>query len=446
VAWLAYFAALQWSVVRFKVPIVVVLVASALALAAWQWRRADVRVAPRPFALMMAGSAVATAAVPLFSYLEGAGLAAARVMLVVAPLVVASILWPGRERGARLAAAVAVGAYLVVGVLAIRTDPSPEIDVWVMLQQASDALARGVNFYAISWVGSPGVPDSFTYLPWTAVLLAPGRWLLGDVRWALMGWTVVAAVGVWLLAARARRDDSGGAAPDLTGARPVGPRWRAAALVALLLLAPGTLTQVDQAWTEPLLLAGLVWWLVLVDRGRPWWAVIPLALACASKQHLVLLLPVLALWRPFGLRRSIATGGLAAALIAPWFLAGPADFWHDTVALLISFHAILFANTLYLLVLNVAGYALPFWVTGFVVAGTLAGIMTIVHRRQPGPGELVRWLALLLLVANLVNKQAFYNQYWLVGSLVVASLAVAVPVVRAGGRRDERVGVVGPLS
>ena len=79
---------------------------------------------------------------------------------------------------------------------------------------------------------------------------------------------------------------------------------------------PGTLTQVDQAWTEPLLLAGLVLWLVLVDRDHAWWAVLPLALACASKQHLALMLPVLLLWRPFGVRRTIATGALTALLIA----------------------------------------------------------------------------------------------------------------------------------
>jgi len=30
-------------------------------------------------------------------------------------------------------------------------------------------------------------------------------------------------------------------------------------------------------------------------------------------------------------------------------------------------------------------------------------------------------------VANLVNKQAFYNQFWLAGALVVVSLALAAP-------------------
>ena len=441
-AWLAYFTALQWSVVRFKVPIVVILTVSAVALAAWQWRRTRVVLTPEAMLLMLGGSALATLVVPLFSYLEGPGLVASRAILIVGPLVVAALLWPGREVLARAAFGVAIAAYLAVGVLAIRTDPAPDIDVWVTLQQASDGLARGVNFYEVTWVGSPGVDDAFTYLPWTAVLLAPGRWLLGDVRWALILWTLVAAVGVWALATRRGASAGDAAAPR---AMP-GPRWQGAALVALLLFAPGTLTQVDQAWTEPLLLAGLVLWLVLVDRDHAWWAVLPLALACASKQHLALLLPVLLLWRPFGVRRTLATGALTGLLIAPWFLAGPQDFLHDTVTLLVSFHAILFANTLYLLALNVFGVTLPFWITGLVVLGTLVLVMVVVHRRQPDIGELVRWLALLLLVANLVNKQAFYNQFWLAGALVVVSLAV--PPTGRPVRTEPPVpaGVVRPLT
>ena len=285
---------------------------------------------------------------------------------------------------------------------AIVSDPAPRIDVWVTLQQASDGLARGQNMYAMIWTGSPGIQDAFTYLPWTAVLLAPGRWLAGDVRWALLVWTLVAAAGLLLLG-RGGRPGPGG---DLVGRRRV---------VALLLLAPGTLTQVDQAWTEPLLLAGIVWWAVLVRQDRAWWAVIPLALACASKQHLALLLPILLVWRPFGWRRTVATGALTGVLLLPWFLAGPSDFVHDTISLLVSFHPIRFANTLYLLALN------EFGVTAAVLADRPRGprhasrpIVAVVHRRQPDLPELLRWLALMLLVANIVNKQAFYNQFWLV--------------------------------
>ena len=420
VAWLAYFTALQWSVVRFKVPIVLTLTACAVALAVWQGRRLAIALTPPTVALMLGGSGLVTLVVPLFSYLDPTWLAVARWVLAVTSFVAAALLWRGGARWAPASLVVAVLGYLVVGSVAIVRDPAPRIDVWVTLQQAADALRDGVSFYEVTWTGSPGVADAFTYLPWTAVLLAPGRWLVGDVRWALLAWTLVAVVGVWRLAVPL---------PDRADRAGSDWRWSAAAAGALLLLAPGTLTQVDQAWTEPLLLAGLVWWAVLVHRGHAWWAVVPLALACASKQHLALLMPVLLLWRPFGVRRTLASGALAAVLVLPWFLAGPADFLHDTLTLLVSFHAILFANTWYLLALHVLGVELPFWVTGLVVLGALAAIAAVVRRRQPELPELLRWLALLLLVANLVNKQAFYNQFWLSGALVVVSLAV--PHVRS---------------
>jgi hypothetical protein len=410
--WVAYFAVLQWSVVRFRVPIVVVLTACTLALAWWQWARPTATtLTERSSALALLLSAVVTAAVPLFSYLPAPARTAAVATFALGSLVCAVLLLRPGRRTAALVGGVALAAYLVGAVTAIVSDPAPRIDVWVTLQQASDGLARGQNMYAMVWTGSPGIQDAFTYLPWTAVLLAPGRWLAGDVRWALLVWTLTAAAGLLLLGRGGLRDRAA--------------TWSAGPVVALLLLAPGTLTQVDQAWTEPLLLAGLVWWAVLVRQDRAWWAVIPLALACASKQHLALLLPILVVWRPFGWRRTVATGALTGLLLLPWFLAGPSDFVHDTISLLVSFHPIRFANTLYLLALNEFGVTLPFWLTGLVVLATLAAIVAVVHRRQPDLPELLRWLALMLLVANIVNKQAFYNQFWLAAALVAASWATS---------------------
>ncbi len=430
IAWLGFFAALQWSVVRFRLPIVATLTGATVALAFWQWLGWRIRLTPPAVLAMLAGSALCTVAVPLFNYLAPNGLAVATTVLVAAPLAVAALLWTGRGRAAVAAALTAVGAYAVAAATAVVSDPAPKIDVWVTLQQASDALRRGDNFYAMNWSGSPGIQDAFTYLPWTAVLLAPGRWLLGDVRWALLFWAMVAAAGVWALATQLPR-----------GHTAYGPRAaarvQAAAVIAVLLLAPGTLTQLDQAWTEPLLFTGLVWWAVLVRSGHAWWAVLPLALACASKQHLALLLPVLLVWRDFGARRAVATGALTGVLIAPWFLAGPSDFVHDTIALLVSFHPIRFANTLYLLALNTFGVTLPFYVTGLVVLGTLTAIMWTVWRRQPTLEVLLRWLALLLLAANIVNKQAFYNQFWLAGALVVLSFAAASRTTQGHGGPSE---------
>lgn len=435
VAWLVFFTVLQWSVVRYRIPIVATLTAATLALALWQWRGWQVRLTGPAVSLALAGSALATLTVPLFSYLAPTGLAVATSLLVAGPLVCAGLLWshgPAARRAAWAAGAAAVLAYAAAAATAIVSSPRPRIDVWVTLQQASDALGGGENFYTMSWTDSPGIQDAFTYLPWTAVLLAPGRWIADDVRWALALWTLVGVVGVWFLArhtGRGTREQApGSGAGTSTGPDPDSGSqpwvWTAAAVTALLLLAPGTLTQLDQAWTEPLLLTGIVWWAVLVQRGRAWWAVVPLALACASKQHLALLLPVLLVWRPFGWQRTVTTAALTGLLLAPWFLASPSDFVHDTITLLLSFHPIRFANTLYLLAFNTFGVTLPFYVTGVVVLGTLAAVVWTVWRRQPDLGSVLRWLAVVLLVANLVNKQAFYNQFWLVGALVVVSLAV----------------------
>ncbi|GGL22587.1 hypothetical protein H9L10_06885 [Phycicoccus endophyticus] len=406
VAWLAWFAAAQWSVVRFRVPILLTLTACTALLAWWLVRRH--RLAPGRWlaAGVVLGSVLLTLTVPLFTYLRGGWLSAALTVTTGAGVACAGLLLaPGRRaRGAALG--VAALAHVVVGALTVLGDRAPRIDVWVILQQGADVTGRLGNVYTAQWSGSPGVQDHFTYLPWMAVLTAPGRWLAGDVRWALLAWGLVLLAGLWALAGG--RSGTG----------------RAAAGAAVLVLAPGTLTQVDQAWTEPVLAALLVWWAALVRRGHAWWAVLPLALACASKQHLALLAPVLLVWRPFGWRRTLATGALATVLVLPWVLASPTAFVEDTVTTLLGFHPIRFANTWYLFFLHEYGVSLPFAVTGTAMAGAVGIAAWVVYRRRPPVEELLRWLALVLAVANLVNKQAFYNQFWLVAVLVLASLVV----------------------
>ena len=79
--WVAYFAVLQWSVVRFRVPIVLVLTACTLALAWWQWAAPAVTAAhPAVGRAVLAGRAGALT-VPLFSYLPAPRAAVATTLL-----------------------------------------------------------------------------------------------------------------------------------------------------------------------------------------------------------------------------------------------------------------------------------------------------------------------------------------------------------------------------
>ncbi len=369
-----------------------------------------------------------------YTYLTpGEGWLVRSVLAASAALVALALLGSvltGRRRLADAGLGAAVIGYLIAAALLIHLDPTPKIDVWVTLQQAADGIARGDNMYAQNWTGSPGVQDAFTYLPFTGLLLAPGRWLAGDVRWMLVLVTLLGVLAVRLLGRSrpAERSDSPGRAGTAGSPGSADSRetvtLAAAGAAALLLLLPGTPTQVEQAWTEPLLMACLAGWALGVHRKQTLLAVVCLALGVASKQHLVVLLPILASWPQFGPRKAMASAGLAGLFVLPWIIASPADIWHDTVTTLVNFQPLIFADTLYIAAINDLSWTPPFWLTGAAVLITLGAAVVQVHRRNPSLSIVLRWAALFLFVANLVNKQAFYNQYWLVAALVVISLAI----------------------
>jgi hypothetical protein len=411
------------SVPNFRTWIVAVYCLLLIALAVALGRRrvtAPVGVVGCAVALVAAG--VATLAVPGFSYLTSGQAGRLRWALAVVAFAAAAVLVLWRRRPAA-ALGVALVGYIGAAAYLIHLDPAPDIDVWFILQGATHGLAHGQNAYTTTWLGPHGVHYPFTYPPWTIVLLAPVRWLTGDVRWSLV---VATVVGVLLL--------------QLLPGRTVGRQQRAtvAGLGALVLLLPGTSTQVEQAWTEPLLFCLLAGIALAWTRRRFWLSVLLCAVAIASKQHLALMLPLLAAWPRFGWRRSLATAGGAVVLMLPWIVADPSAIWHDTVSLLVHFWPIHFSDTLYLAAINDLGWQPPFWLTGLVVAAVLAVCLWFVHRRDPEPPELLAWWALLLFSANLVNKQAFYNQFWLVGATLLIAWAAAT-------HRDDR-SVAGQLA
>ena len=110
--WVAYFAVLQWSVVRFRVPIVLVLTLCTLALAWWQWARPTATaLTSRPPPWRCCCSAVVTATVPLFSYLPAPARTAAVATFALGSLACAVLLLrPGPRTGA-LVGGVALATY-----------------------------------------------------------------------------------------------------------------------------------------------------------------------------------------------------------------------------------------------------------------------------------------------------------------------------------------------
>jgi hypothetical protein len=361
-------------------------------------------------------------------FAHGAGWTASQVLAAAAGVLAAATVLPGFGflvvlKGRRWPFWTALGLMSAAGVTMIASAPQPHIDVFWLLQGSSKGLLSGDDMYRQQWAAtrasyySHGLFDVYPYLPWTSVLLLPFRVIFGDVRYGLVAFLAVAAY----LARKLTGDLIGDKASPVARYVP--------ALLPLLVALHPKVTYADQlAWTEPLLVALLAGVVVATERGHSRIAVVCLMLALASKQHIVLLLPLTAMWPRFGLRRTLYAAGGALLLISPWIIAGPHDFWHDAVD----------ANT-------GLGYrsdalCIATWVhkefghdPGFALTGLGLLIAYVIAWRARGDAfGFCAGAGLLVLALDITNTQSFFNHYTLGMALVVFAVCV-----RAG--RGEKV-------
>jgi hypothetical protein len=282
----------------------------------------------------------------------------------------------------------------------------PVIDVWPILQGAARGLVDGRNPYDMVFAGVPAgqVNDCFNYLPGTFLVPLPGRLLFGDVRYAEAAVLLAGVAALVWLAARSGRP---GAVP----------------LAVLAGTLPGSLYDVQQAWNETIVFGALAAAGVLLAVRRPWWAAACFAVALCTKQHVVLLLPLWALWPAFGLRRAVGAAAGAAAVTLPFFLWNPGRFWHCVVEFFVDLPA------------RTDSLSVWQWVPGPLATATVLLLVVaayaLVLRGVPRtPGGLLLGSGLVLAAFDLANKQSFLNQWLLAAQLVVAGLALTAATVR----------------
>jgi hypothetical protein len=307
-----------------------------------------------------------------------------------------SLLLPDRYQPRVWAGLFGLGA--ATGLVTVIVVSNPRIDVWVLLQQSSQGLLHGKDMYSQHWFHSTGLQAVYPYLPGTTVVLAPFRWVLGDVRYGLLIAVLVGALVTRWLAPQAP-----------------------AALAALLLVMPHWAFLIDQSWTEPLLLAALAVAVLALRQERPVAAMLALTFALACKQHMVLLLPLFALWPGFGWRRTLGSAGLAGLVVLPWLVAGPSAFWHDAVHANLALGVMRRALSLPSL-FERWGFVVGFW---FLLLVLVAAYLVAYRWLPRTPSGLALGCALVLWALDIANKQSFFNHYTLpLGLLVVALAAV----------------------
>ena len=328
-------------------------------------------------------------------YGAGHALSDARYLSIALPVVAAAAILTTGKASDWWWRALVIG-FAVGCVATIRASPSPRIDVWWLVQHASDCILRGCDPYTLHTPRAPGLQTGFPYLPMTAVLLAPFKLLVHDVRYGEALPILVAAVVV----------------------RRGGPS-SCARLAPLLLCVPGIFFEVEQAWVESLLVLLLVVPAALALRrragGRNWvWVGLALGVAVASKQHIALLLPVAAL--TLGARTAATSAVAAGALMLPWFVAGPHAFWNNTVRQFVDQPPRTDSLSMWLQ----EPAALRTALTLLVLAASYV-IVWLCCRQHPH--RFLLGSGLVLAAFDLMNKSSFYDQWILVTWLLVAGLA-----------------------
>lgn len=346
---------------------------------------------------------------------------------VAAAGVLAGALWFQHGKAAALLFAGVVALVAWICVWTIRHMPSPQIDVYFFQQASAEALLHRMNPYSLVFPDIYNASDSalfygqgvsqngtllfgYPYTPLPLLLAVPG-YLLGDVRYAhlaaMLLTGIVLAYGL----------------PSRTG-RLAG---------CLLLLAPQSFRVLGMCWTEPfsvMLLAAVVVTRKRMPRLLPYL----LGLLLASKQYMVILLPLIPLLQddPRSLR---GTAGLAfkalltAAVVSlPLMIWNLPDFLHSAVFL--QFHQPFRPDSLSFMVYfrpdNPAHWT---WIP-FVACGFAACLLLVVARKREVGFAAASGIVFLVFFA--LNKQAFANYYYLVfGAFCCACVELNTP-----GRRD----------
>ncbi len=357
-------------------------------------------------------------------FAHGAGWTASQVLAALAGLLAAATALPHIPAfssawllpalaGRRWPFWMALGLMSAAGITMIASAPKPHIDVFFLLQGSTKGLVSGADMYRQQWAEtrasyfSHGLFDVYPYLPWTSVLLLPFRLIFGDIRYGLVAALAIAA-------AIARRLGGTGIP------RPATARLLPALLPLLIALHPKVTYAYQLSWTEPLLVALLAGMVLAVERGRLSVAVLCLALALASKQHIVLLLPLAVIWPRFGWRRTLAAAGTALLLVSPWIIAGPRDFWHDAVGANVGLGYRSDALCLATFVHKAFGHDPGFALT---TLGLLAAY-AIAWRVRGDAFGFCAGAGLLVLALDITNTQSFFNHYTLGMALVVLAICL----------------------
>ncbi len=374
------------------------------------------------------------------------------VPVVMAAAIAAAVAAFGARWVRGLALVALVLANVGLGVITFKASPDPAIDVVTVHRAAFAAIAQGQSPYSVTFEDiykgkesfyPPGAVENgvvqFGYpYPLGSLLMAwPGQLLAGDFRYAELAALALGAVAIAL-------------AGGMTSV--------AVLAMALLLFTPRVFFELEQAWTEPLL---VLWLGVALWAWRERWlrvAMVAIALLVTVKQYLILAVPLACLLPPLAQspsavdsRQSAVTHSsahnrtaddrlptavnrlwfdrsrvpltialIAGALFVPMLLWDFNGFVRSALMVQVNEGLRLDALSLAVNYWRWAGREMPTVLYGAIVLGALA---LAAWRAPATPGGYAAALAVVLFTTFAFGKKAFCNYYFFVIATLCAAIA-----------------------
>ncbi|GAT33134.1 hypothetical protein TSACC_21543 [Terrimicrobium sacchariphilum] len=301
--------------------------------------------------------------------------------------------------------------------LTLMASPDPQIDVFMIDRDAVGYLFTGQNPYSIEfpdmYSGAYDYVPRFTYWPGLLLFTIP-TWLLGDIRYATVICTALAAVCFYWL--------------NRTAGRNVTESQQGA---LLFLSFPVGLFMLEQAWVDTIPAALTVLTAVLLIKQRWLLACAVLGVIVTTKQYgfLVAVPSLIYILRSVGWRKALQGAGVmaltCALIFGPFLLWDIKGFHTSTIDLLIGMP---FRDDA-LSIVALCKRTLGFWLPGLLllaiyIAILSAGALYLLVKRSCTLWDWAFTLVAIHSVMFLFGKQAFCNYYYMLAVFVMIMVAL----------------------
>jgi hypothetical protein len=301
-------------------------------------------------------------------------------------------------------------ALLVIwaGVETIRCSPTPRIDVWGVQMQGAEALAHGKNPYlnvAVHDTGPGTLFDAVPYVyPPTQVYVTLPGWLLGDVRFSMLGAILLAGTAMRFLTNRSGLPSLAKDAPSL-----------------FLFLMPKLFFVLEQSWVDPVQLMFISLGVVCAAARRWILTAIVFGIASSSKQTMFWLFPLSGFCLRFRPRHWMIMFVAAALPVMPFVIWDFRALKYANFDVLNNLPYRADALTINNWALNNLHLDIPGGV-GFALAGATTAISCW---RLRGVPHFALAVATAYYVFFAFNRWAFANYYFLISTLAALAAAAA---------------------